>query len=325
VLIFSSIVLVPLPFLVAWVAQASGWMKPQQAIDLVNITVALMIGGPHLFSTVTFTLLDPNFRARHPVYMGLGALLPVAVVYLGVHYYTLLITFFFTWASLHVLHQILYLTDCYRSRAALRERPWSRIVDYGLILTGLYPVGMYKMSLRLFRVGGVVLPYPDWARPLHLPELAGAVFAVFLVLWIAKTTAEFREGRASLPKTLLIGITTVVSFCLPLGSNMDVLFQGYNTWHSFQYLFLLWLINRLRDQRGELENGFVRRLVRRQGMSAYYACFLAATGVLVLITMVVRRFTTLTADQSYFVVVLSVLLVHYYFDHFLFLQPRMIE
>jgi hypothetical protein len=53
-----------------------------------------------------------------------------------------------------------------------------------------------------------------------------------------------------------------------------VLFQGYNTWHSFQYLFLLWLINRLRAQRGEIENGFVRRLVARGNMTAYYTCFL---------------------------------------------------
>jgi hypothetical protein len=324
VLIFSSL-LVPLPFLIAWIAQASGWLKPQQAIDLINITVALAIGGPHLFSTVTFTVLDRNFRTRYRAYTGMALLLPLIVVYLGTHYYTILITFFFSWASLHVLLQIIYLTDCYRARAVVREAPWSRIVDYGLILSGLYPVGLYKISQNQFRVGGVGLPYPEWVRPLHLPAVAAVVFAVFLVLWMGKTTIEFRHGTASVPKTLLIGITTVVSFCLPLGSNMDVLFEGYNTWHSFQYLFLLWLINRLRDQRGEIEDGFVRKLVRRKGMSAYYACFLAATGVLVVLTMIVRRFTTLSADQSYFIVVLSVLLVHYYFDHFLFTHPQMID
>src|SRR5262249_54577184 len=152
-------------------------------------------------------------------------------------------TFFFSWASLHVLHQIIYLTDCYRARARAREESWSRYIDYGLILTGLYPIGIYKLSLKQFFVGGVVLPYPDWALALPLPEIAGVVFGFFLVAWIWKTVREFREGRGSVPKTLLIGITTVVSFCLPLGSNLDVLFQGYNTWHSFQYLFLLWLIN----------------------------------------------------------------------------------
>jgi hypothetical protein len=151
------------------------------------------------------------------------------------------------------------------------------------------------------------------------------VFGVFLLGWTAKTVAEFRELRASVPKTLLIGITTVVSFCLPMGSNLDVLFQGYNTWHSFQYLFLLWLINRLREERGEVASGFVRTLIRRDSMALYYLCFLAATGVLVLLTMVVRAVTPLAADQSYFVVVLSVLLMHYYFDHFLFLQPKLVE
>ena len=104
-----------------------------------------------------------------------------------------------------------------------------------------------------------------------------------------------------------------------------MLFQGYNTWHSFQYLFLLWLINRLRDEGGEIENGFVRLLVRRRTMAPYYACFLAATGVMVVLTLIVRAVTPMSADRSYFVVVLSVLLMHYYFDHFLFAHPQMIE
>ena len=324
VLILSA-VLVPLPFLVAWIAQVSGLMKPQAAIDLINISVALLVGGPHLFSTVTYTFLDHRFRSRHPAYAAMAFVLPAMVIVLGVYQYTLLITFFFTWASLHVLHQIIYLTDCYRARGRAADPAWSKYVDYGVILTGLYPIGIYKMSLKQFHVGGVVLPFPDWAQGLHLPELAGAVFAGFLVAWVAKTAVEFRRGEASIPKTLLIGITTVVSFLLPLGSNLDVLFQGYNTWHSFQYLFLLWFINRLRDARGDLEDGIVRRMVRRKGIGIYYMCFLLATGALVLLTLLVRAATPLSADQSYFVVVLSVLLMHYYFDHFLFTQPDLVE
>ena len=324
-LLICSAVLVPLPFLVAWLAQVSGWMKPQQAIDLINIAVATLIGGPHLFSTVTFTFLDPRFRANYRWYSSLAFLLPVLVVSLGMYHYEFLITFFFSWASLHVLHQVIYLTDCYRQRNGAGEPRWSRMVDYGVILTALYPVGIYKLSLRQFLVGGVVLPYPDWLRAIPLAEIAGVLFAFFLTVWVGKTIIEFREGRASLPKTLLIGVTTVVSFFLPMGSNLDVLFQGYNTWHSFQYLFLLWLINRLRDQRGELSDGFVRRLVRRDSMGAYYLCFLAATGLMVVLTLLVRATTNLSPDRSYFVVVLSVLLMHYYFDHFLFAHPQMIE
>jgi hypothetical protein len=322
VLILSA-ALVPLPFLAAWAAQASGWLREQQAIDWVNIAVATLIGGPHLFSTVTYTLLDGRFRSKHPRYLAAAFVLPLVVLVLGVTQYRLLISFFFTWASLHVLHQVLYLTDCYRQRSGIAEPVWSRTVDYGLILSGLYPIGLSKIAQGKFQVGGVVLPYPDFLKPLHLPALAALVFALCLAAWIAKTTMEIHAGTVSMPKTLLIGITTVVSFLLPLGSNLDVLFQGYNTWHSFQYLFLLWLINRLRDQRGELEDGVVRRLVRRPGMRAYYLCFLAATGVMVVLTMLVRALTPLSADQSYFVVVLSVLLMHYYFDHFLFLQPEL--
>ena len=324
-LIIGSAVLVPMPLLFAYAAERLGWMSQQQAIDIINILVAALVGGPHLFSTITYTFLDKEFRRRHPLYTGLSFGLPVVVVYLGIYHYRALITFFFSWASLHVLHQILYLTDCYRGQAARVEPRWSRAVDYGLILTGLYPIGLYKLSLRQFRVGGVVLPYPDWLISLHLPALAGVLFAGFLAVWIWKTALEARAGRMSGPKTLLISVTTVVSFFLPMGSNLDVLFQGYNTWHSFQYLFLLWLINRLRYQRGEVENPVVRWLVTRHSMWPYYLCFLGATGIMVILTLMVRALTPLTADQSYFVVVLSTLLMHYYFDHFLFTRPEFVR
>jgi hypothetical protein len=324
-LIIFSALLVPLPLLIAWLAQRTGWLDAGKTVDLINITVALLIGGPHLFSTITFTFLDGRFRSRYKTYIAMSFVLPAIVIFLGVYYYTALITLFFTWASIHVLHQIIYLTDCYRSRSSHTEQKWSRLVDYGLVMTALYPIGIYKMSRRLFHVGGVVLPYPYFLRIFNLPVLAGIVFGIFLVAWIAKTVVEFREDHGSVPKTLLISLTTLVSFCLPMGSNLDVLFQGYNAWHSFQYMFLLWLINRLRDQRGEIENPFVKWIVRQPGMKMYYLCFLCATGVIVLVTLLVRTATTLRPDQSYFVVVLSVLLMHYYFDHFLFSRPQMIE
>ena len=323
-LIFSA-VLVPLPFLVAWLAEHLAGAPPARAIELINMGVAALIGGPHLFSTFTLTLLNRSFLRRHPYYAASAGLIPLVVIYCGLYHYALLIQFFFAWASLHVLHQIIYISDCYRARQNPGDSRYSRVVDYGLILTGMYPLGMYKVAAGAFRVGGVVLAYPDWARGLHLPEAAGVVFTAFLVAWALKTYREWQAGRMSVPKTLLIGITTLVSLLLPLGSNLDVLFQGYNTWHSFQYLFLFWLLNRLRYLRGEIDNALVRAAVRSESVTPYYLSFLAATGVLVVIALIVRAVSGLAADQSYFMVVLSVLLVHYYYDHYLFTGTELVR
>lgn len=320
--IILSAALVPMPFLFAYAVQKSGWMTERQAIDIINIVVAALVGGPHLFSTFTLTFLDASFRRRHPVYTWLALAIPVGVVYLGIYHYNLLITFFFSWASLHVLHQVIYLADCYRAKNGVADPLWSRAVDYGVILTGLYPIGLYKLSQGHFHVGGVLLPYPDGLRALHLPEAAGLIFGALMLVWVGKTIAESRRNRLSQPKTLLIAITSVVSFFLPMGSNLDILFQGYNAWHSFQYLFLMWLVNRLRYQRGEIENPFVRSLAARRSMIPYYLCFLGATGVTVIVTFIVRALTPLAPDQSYFVVILSTLLMHYYFDHFLFTRTE---
>jgi len=80
-LLILSAVLVPLPILIAWAAEATGWMRPEKVIDVINITVAALVGGPHLFSTITYTLLDGRFRESHPRYAMMAVLLPVAVIY----------------------------------------------------------------------------------------------------------------------------------------------------------------------------------------------------------------------------------------------------
>ncbi len=320
-LIFSAL-LVPLPLLLAELAERTGWLTRNQAIDIVNILVAGLIGGPHLYSTFTLTYLNRSFLRRHPIYAGASALLPAIVIYLGLYHYTVLIFMFFTWASIHVLHQIIYITDCYRVRAGFREPLWSRLLDYGVILTGLYPIGLYKLSQGQFRVAGVVLPYPDFLRPFPIPELAAVVFFSLLLAWVAKTAVEVWQDRVSYPKTLLIAVTATVSFFLPMASNMDVGFQGYNTWHSFQYMFLFWLINRLRYERGEVDNTLVQRLVRKPSMLPYYLFFVGVTGAVVLLVLLIRLVTPLTPDQSYFIVILSTLLIHYYFDHFLFTRTE---
>ena len=74
-LIIGSAVLVPLPLLFASLAQATGWMTQEQAIEVINIAVAALIGGPHLFSTVTFTFLNRSFLKRRPLYAACSFLL----------------------------------------------------------------------------------------------------------------------------------------------------------------------------------------------------------------------------------------------------------
>lgn len=323
-LIFSA-VLVPIPFLVAWAAERSGLLTQQGAIDLVNMAVAGLVGGPHLLTTFTYTFFDKKFMKRHPVFAFSSLVLPAGVIYMGIFHYGVLIFLFFMWASLHILHQLIYISDCYRQRGGQPDPLWSRLVDYGVIGLGLYPIGLMKLSSGDFAVGNVVLPYPEFLRPFHLPEIAAVVFFSLVILWIFKSLAERAAGRFNVPKTLLIGVTAVVSFCVPMGKELDILFQGYNTWHSFQYLFLFWLINRIRVERGEVENAFIRKLCSGRGIFPYYLFFFLLSGAMVTgVTFAVRSLTTLGAEQSYFIVVLSLLLMHYYFDHFLFTRTEFV-
>ena len=321
-LIFSA-VLVPVPLLIADITVYCGLLTEEQAIGLVNLLVAGLVGGPHLWSTFTLTLLDRPFLRRHPMYASSCLVIPIAVVILGLTAYPMLILVFFGWASVHLLHQLNFLADCYRKRGEWPEAAWSRCVDFGVISLGLYPVGLHKLESGEFQVAGVLLPYPEIARSLHLPEVVGGVFVALLILWGAKTAWESVHGRLNVPKTLLILVTAIVSFFLPMGNNLDILFQGYNTWHSVQYLFLFWVLNRFRFERGEIESRFVRWMVSSSSILPYYLCLFAAGGALMLVTLALPLVTPLGSEQSYFIVVLSVLLVHYYFDHFLFTKTNL--
>jgi hypothetical protein len=80
--------------------------------NLVNGIIALFIGGPHMYATYTRTALDKNFSRSHKSLLGFSLLIPVVVIYLGVNYFQFLITFFFFWASVHIIHQAAFIVDC---------------------------------------------------------------------------------------------------------------------------------------------------------------------------------------------------------------------
>jgi hypothetical protein len=154
-----------------------------------------------------------------------------------------------------------------------------------------------------------------------------------------KSAQELADGRLHPGKTLLVSLSAVLFFITPTLANLDVAFQGLNTWHSFQYLAVVLYLNRFRAGKGLIGSELVRRVSRR-GPSLYAMCLgftlLAALMYFLTLTAVVRlgAFATggpfsmillgrIHAGQhffSFYSVILSCLLVHYYFDHFVFLQ-----
>jgi hypothetical protein len=305
----------------------------------VDLTVTLLIGGPHLFATYTMTFMEPRFRERWPRYT-LGALmLPPLIIGLAIVNLTLLVTIFFFWASAHVIHQVAYVTDAYRMKDP-RGWDWTgRIIDYGLLATALYPIATQKLISGEFRTGGRTLLFPEFLKQPWVAWPVWVAFLGFAAAFVWRTAREWREGRLHPAKTLLVGLSAVLFFVTPTQSNLDVAFQGLNTWHSFQYLAVVLYLNRYRAARGLIGSELVTRVSRR-GLTLYGMClgFTLATAALYFLVLgaVVKLgafatdgpfrmffFGTVHAGQHFFAfysVILSFLLIHYYFDHFIFLQ-----
>jgi hypothetical protein len=314
-----SAILVPTPFILYAFLERTGLLNG--IIDssaAVDIIVALIVGGPHMTSTYTLTFLDRNFTRRHPTYVGLALVLPVMVTFLGIVNLPLLVTIFMLWASVHVLHQIAYIADCYRAKGPDFQSLFSRAIDYGVIFSSLYPLAMIKLVENRFVIGGTHITIPFILNQYVFVFLANVAFIGFLTLFVAKTYREYLQRRANFPKTLLIAITVGLCYVIPTADNLDVAFQGMNVWHSVQYLGLTWYLNRLRQEHGMITSPVVDRISGAKRAPLYYLFNMGLTLAAGAMVIVLYLGFHATWIQSYYIVVLSCLLIHYYFDHFMF-------
>jgi hypothetical protein len=346
--LFASVVLVGVPITSYWlIARATG-IAPEsfqhnQALGiamLINLGSAFFVGGPHMYATFTFTLAEQRFRERHRSLFFAAALVPVAVIALTILRIEILMLTFFAWAGLHALHQIVYVVQQYQMRAGPEAAPaaWSRALDALLAFTSLYPIATW----RLLAPPGAVLELPfglrvnagfsigkvDLARV--LPEflhgatwIAGvvaAVFALACVGFLLRTLVEVATRRAIWPRTLFLCVTVPVAFSLPLFDNLDVALQGFNLWHSTQYLGLVYLINTIRRERDEISSPWVFWLAGSDRWLRFYAVVVAASIAAGGVIGVLHYGVGVPMLQSYYAVLLSALWVHYLWDHATFRQ-----
>ena len=111
----------------------------------VDLLITLLVGGPHMYATFLKTVFEPNFRQAPPgADVRAGRDHPASVVISGaVFAFQALLTFFFTWASIHVCDQASYIAYLYREKGGA-AKPWQRGLDFSVIITSLYSYAMYR-------------------------------------------------------------------------------------------------------------------------------------------------------------------------------------
>jgi hypothetical protein len=312
-----SAVLVFLPYLSYGFLQRLG-ISVATASLIVGLSVTVLIGGPHMYSTYLRTALEPGFRRRFGWFAYLPLVLIPALVILGsVYAFPVLLTAFFFWASVHVTHQAQYISEAYR-RKYQEVSTVDRLLDAAVILGALYTMAMFKFVRGEFIIGSQPLLFPKFLRFGGLPWVFAAGFAALFVFYAVRTAGEIRRSVAGWPRLLFMALTIGMAFIVPIFDNLDVSFQGFNTWHSLQYLALTWFILDGKAQRGEIGSGFVRQLSGRAKTARYYGAMIGFTLVSGVVYLFLWRGLGFPQDQCYYVVVLSFLLIHYFYDHILF-------
>jgi hypothetical protein len=332
-----SVIVVPLPYLAYLFGRDSLGISDDIARNVVNGFVAVAVGGPHMMSTFLRTGLDDSFTRRYPMLIRSSIIIPIIVISLAFLNLTLLLTVFFFWASLHVLHQITYIVELYnhKEHSFVRKSAvtlQSRVIDYAVILTCLFPIAALKISQGRFEIGtndlGRVIP--DFFQQTWFFVVMSSVFFAALSAYVIKTVREYREGILNIPKTLFIALTVAVAFFTPTMENLDTAFQGLNTWHSFQYLALTFYIIKIRQEYGKLENEaplvsrFSRRTKDAKGLYLLSTLMLGGSAVIFVLVYTIAGIVkpgidpNAHFDTAYYTAILSFLWIHYYHDHFLF-------
>jgi len=327
---------VPLPYLFYLIGLQLG-VEPDTSRNLVNGFVAVAVGGPHMMSTMLRTGLDQSFKKQYPMLIRSSIIIPLVVVSLAFLNLTLLLTIFFFWASLHVLHQVTYIVELYNHKEHHFVRPQqstlspkARMIDYAVIMSCLFPFAAFKISKGSFDIGvnNLASVIPGFFQQTWFFVVMATIFGVALTAFIIKTIREYRGGYINWPKTIFIVLTIAVAFTIPALPNLDTAFQGMNTWHSFQYLAITFYIIKIRQEYGSLNQDapLVSRFSKKdsRGLFALSTVMLVGTGVVfVLVYGFIYLFMPDTPpnqhfDTAYYTSVLSFLWIHYYHDHFLF-------
>ena len=92
------------------------------------------------------------------------------------HTTIVLLTLFFFWASIHVLHQITFLIECYNRRSPRMPSLVERLIDYAVVLTSLYPIAVDRLVHGTFSISDQTLELPVFLRQDWLVWLAYAAF-----------------------------------------------------------------------------------------------------------------------------------------------------
>lgn len=331
-----SVIFVPLPYIVYLVFVQFG-VENDLSRNIVNGFVAIAIGGPHMMSTFLRTGFDKQFSKRYAMLIRSSIIIPIVVVSLAFLNLTLLLTIFFFWAAMHVLHQVTYIVELYnhKQHQIIRQgsavSPIARLIDYAVIMTCLFPFAALKISQGSFDIGtnDLTSVIPEFFQATWFFVVMSGAFGIAFLAFIVKSWMEYRGGYLNGPKTVFLLLTVAVAFTIPALPNLDTAFQGLNTWHSFQYLALTFYIIKIRQQMGELKETapVVERFSRgKDSRGLFVLSTIMLVGSLVVFAVVYTLAGWIRPgidgnthfDIAYYTSILSFLWIHYYHDHFLF-------
>lgn len=266
------------------ILSATGFLSP-----IVLVAWAVMIDGPHVYSTFTRALFDKGERASigrlWMILFPLCALCCLAALTVGNWPLSFLI---FTWGHFHISKQHMGFVMMYKRKAG--ERQGMALDKHYSIVSLLLPPAYFLTALF----------------GLHVPLIAFLIPAIVLTAFYVQRQA--RSGSLSFPKLTLLAAFTSLSWAAHIYAAADptspdrilAAIVATNVGHSIQYLKLMWFHN---NNRYAEQGGLLGTTSRR------WLYFFAAAFLLALPANTAQRYNAIAASFM-----LGFSLFHYILD-----------
>lgn len=303
--------------------------------QLILLGIPLLLGGPHIFFSFIRVFRDPEFRMRFPRMVtiaphAIGGLVIYLIFLDATQGYLIgkgpgtmiLVNLIFFSAVVHGLSQLVHVALKYRKNLGEPMTWRGYFIDATLIFCGPLGYILHSVRAREFVFVGHRIT-PAFSVDVLIYGMGG-LFALAALGYVAEAAWLWRRRGIFNWKRFVIIVTANAAFVvLAEVREADISFQAYNAWHSIQAMGIMWAAANAKVRRGgKLLGGAAKLCAEGKFLLCYVYGVVFALAIGTAVVVLSGGMADLEVSPWYFVIAVSVLLIHHYFDYFLFFHRK---
>ncbi len=239
------------------------------------------LGYHHVIATFTKLAGTKEDRKENRFLIYVLPFIVLSAVYVLFHFFgiVMIVTIYFFWQWFHYTRQSYGISSFYRRKAGVTKTTTPAQLDYAVI----WAVPILGVLNRSAQGWDTFLFQPVWLPELSVwtPMLGSVIALVIVVYWLVTKFVDYSKGNLAYGSFFFVLSHQIVFFTAYV--FIDEITIGWlvaNIWHNGQYILFVWLFNRNRFQKPEMqEKKSVLHWLSQKSPYRTFIYFIACLGV----------------------------------------------